>query len=133
MIIYIEKTGMFGTLTGLYFFHRRTREQEREKRTQYWREQVCLLAFCLKSFSLTLIGRTPFAKTFYKCETLRRRLYSPYRHMGADLTPHAPRFIMEGIILVRWIVQCLCCAVQVVYGRPPQTTMAKTVFTGRRR
>lgn len=46
MIIYIEKTGMFGTLTGLYFFHRRTREQEQEKRTQYWREQVCLLAFC---------------------------------------------------------------------------------------
>jgi hypothetical protein len=34
---------MFGTLVGLYFLHRKTREEEREKRTQYWREQVCLL------------------------------------------------------------------------------------------
>jgi len=31
--------GMVGTLVGLYFAHRRTREQEREKRSQYWREQ----------------------------------------------------------------------------------------------
>ncbi|KAF8590989.1 hypothetical protein K439DRAFT_1657080 [Ramaria rubella] len=34
-----EFTGMVGTLVGLFFIHRRTREQEREKRTQYWREQ----------------------------------------------------------------------------------------------
>lgn len=33
---------MLGTLVGLYFLHRKTREQEREKRTQYWREQVRL-------------------------------------------------------------------------------------------
>jgi len=31
--------GMVGTLVALYMFHRRTREAEREKRTQYWREQ----------------------------------------------------------------------------------------------
>ncbi|KAF8973317.1 hypothetical protein BDZ97DRAFT_1780804 [Flammula alnicola] len=31
--------GMTGTLTGLYFAHRKQREQERAKRAQYWREQ----------------------------------------------------------------------------------------------
>jgi len=31
--------GMLGTLVGLYFLHRRHRDQEREKRAQYWREQ----------------------------------------------------------------------------------------------
>ena len=32
--------GMFGTLFALFFLHRRARDAEREKRTQYWREQV---------------------------------------------------------------------------------------------
>jgi len=31
--------GMVGTLVGLYLLHRKSREEEREKRTQYWREQ----------------------------------------------------------------------------------------------
>jgi len=31
--------GMFGTLFALYFTHRKQRDQEREKRMQYWREQ----------------------------------------------------------------------------------------------
>ncbi|KAF4621243.1 hypothetical protein D9613_000652 [Agrocybe pediades] len=31
--------GMSGTLTGLYFAHRKQREQDRAKRAQYWREQ----------------------------------------------------------------------------------------------
>ena len=33
--------GMFGTLYGLFFLHGKQREAEREKRMQYWREQVC--------------------------------------------------------------------------------------------
>ncbi|TDL26285.1 hypothetical protein BD410DRAFT_575606 [Rickenella mellea] len=32
--------GIFGTLIGLFFVHRRQRDTEREKRMQYWREQV---------------------------------------------------------------------------------------------
>jgi len=32
--------GMFGTLFGLFFFHGKQREAEREKRMQYWREQT---------------------------------------------------------------------------------------------
>lgn len=32
--------GMFGTLYGLFFLHGKQREAEREKRMQYWREQV---------------------------------------------------------------------------------------------
>jgi len=31
---------MFGTLFALYFTHRKQRDEEREKRVQYWREQV---------------------------------------------------------------------------------------------
>lgn len=37
-----EATGAIGTLVGLYFIHRRERDSEREKRQQYWREQVSL-------------------------------------------------------------------------------------------
>lgn len=33
--------GMFATLFGLFFLHGKQREVEREKRMQYWREQVC--------------------------------------------------------------------------------------------
>lgn len=32
---------MFGTLIGLFCFHRKQRDSEREKRMQYWKEQVC--------------------------------------------------------------------------------------------
>ena len=31
---------MLGTLFGLFFLHGKQREAEREKRMQYWREQV---------------------------------------------------------------------------------------------
>ncbi|KAF8891638.1 hypothetical protein BD779DRAFT_1512250 [Infundibulicybe gibba] len=31
--------GMFGTLVGLFLVHRKQRDQERERRMQYWREQ----------------------------------------------------------------------------------------------
>ncbi len=32
--------GMAGTLVALYFVHKKHRDVEREKRLQYWREQV---------------------------------------------------------------------------------------------
>lgn len=32
--------GMFATLSGLFFFHGKQREAERERRMQYWQEQV---------------------------------------------------------------------------------------------
>ena len=35
------ESGMFGTLIGLFCFHRKQRDSEREKRMQYWKEQVC--------------------------------------------------------------------------------------------
>ncbi|KIY44376.1 hypothetical protein FISHEDRAFT_51660 [Fistulina hepatica ATCC 64428] len=31
--------GMFGTLYGLFIFHRKARDEERERRLQYWQEQ----------------------------------------------------------------------------------------------
>jgi len=34
--------GMIGTMVGLFFFHSRNRDQDREKRMQYWREQNAL-------------------------------------------------------------------------------------------
>ena len=34
---------MIGTLVGLFFIHSRYRDQDREKRMQYWREQVCVI------------------------------------------------------------------------------------------
>jgi hypothetical protein len=32
---------MFGSLFGMFVMHRRQRDEDREKRVQYWREQVC--------------------------------------------------------------------------------------------
>lgn len=32
---------IFGTFAALFIVHRRQRDDEREKRMQYWREQVC--------------------------------------------------------------------------------------------
>ena len=34
--------GIFGTLATLFIVHRKQRDAEREKRIQYWREQVRL-------------------------------------------------------------------------------------------
>jgi len=35
-------TGMFATLITLFLIHRRQRDVEREKRIQYWNEQVSI-------------------------------------------------------------------------------------------
>lgn len=35
----ISYTGIVGTLTLMFMMHRKERDQEREKRNQYWREQ----------------------------------------------------------------------------------------------
>jgi hypothetical protein len=49
----VYSAGMLGTLFGLFFAHRKQRDQEREKRLQYWREQV-KLPFSHASSSLTI-------------------------------------------------------------------------------
>ena len=40
LIMLTGHIGMAGTLVALYFVHRKDRTAEREKRLQYWREQV---------------------------------------------------------------------------------------------
>jgi len=42
VLVLIFSPGIFGTLAGLFIVHRRQRDSEREKRMQYWREQVRL-------------------------------------------------------------------------------------------
>lgn len=39
--------GMAGTLSGLFVTHRKQRDREREKRVQYWREQVSTISNCI--------------------------------------------------------------------------------------
>jgi len=51
---------MFATLFGLFFFHGKQREVEREKRMQYWREQVCATGGAICSMELTIfVDRFP--------------------------------------------------------------------------
>ena len=63
---------MLGTLVGLFILHRKQRDAERERRMQYWREQV-------RSESIFDLGgcshisRTRFIKIYLKCEKLRER------------------------------------------------------------
>ena len=46
--------GMLATLISLFMIHRRQRDQEREKRIQYWREQVGKCAWhCISPYRLT--------------------------------------------------------------------------------
>ena len=72
--------GMIGTLVVLFFVHRRQRDDEREKRLQYWREQVKKKRFFSfpQTSALTHFHtcRTLSAKTSSKCMKQPRRLYS---------------------------------------------------------
>ena len=54
--------GMIGTLVVLFFVHRRQRDDEREKRLQYWREQV------KKNFSSPSHRRAPDSPIFTPVE-----------------------------------------------------------------
>ncbi|EPQ57503.1 hypothetical protein GLOTRDRAFT_137819 [Gloeophyllum trabeum ATCC 11539] len=63
--------GMIGTLTGLFFMHGKQREQEREKRIQYWREQN---AFRQNIIQLRETTRNSFLS--YPNESPRNTVYS---------------------------------------------------------
>lgn len=58
--------GIFGTLFGLFYLHRSQRDQEREKRLQYWREQVC----CARRHALQHaqpLARTRSTRAWRRC------------------------------------------------------------------
>ena len=57
---------MFGTFIGLFCFHRKQRDSEREKRMLYWKEQVCqVIVFRNRCAHGTT--RMPFTKTSRTC------------------------------------------------------------------
>jgi len=71
--------GTFGTLVILFFVHRRQREDEREKRLQYWREQVKRFSFFPQANAPTLhfhTCRTLSVKTLCRCTKQHRLPYS---------------------------------------------------------
>jgi hypothetical protein len=70
--------GMFGTLFLLFVFHRRQRDEEREKRVQYWREQVSLLRSQLKQF-LRAVTQNAFRQNIMQMrDTATSILSSPH-------------------------------------------------------
>ncbi|KAF8200862.1 hypothetical protein BJ912DRAFT_947448 [Pholiota molesta] len=72
--------GMAGTLTGLYFAHRKQREIERSKRAQYWREQ--------NAFHQNLMNMR---------ETARESILSLPRNGGSrDLSDESQTPILQG-------------------------------------
>ena len=85
----IENTGILGTLVGLYFLHRRTREQEREKRTQYWREQVCPFP-TPDVLILTLCFKNAFRQNILQMrDTAKASLLSLSPHASESNTPRS--------------------------------------------
>jgi hypothetical protein len=76
--------GIFGTLFGLFLLHRRQRDQEREKRMQYWREQVrntvCWLLSCF-----TAAYRMRSTKISCKCDKQLVRPFFPFPETGIVL------------------------------------------------
>lgn len=76
---YIVSLGIFGTLFGLFLMHRKQRDQDRGKRMQYWREQVCLTRRLLVPLHfLHVFYRMLSTKTFYKCDSLLVRRSFPF-------------------------------------------------------
>eukprot|EP00919_Chromeraceae_sp_WS-2016_P066795 GHVR01158001.1.p1 GENE.GHVR01158001.1~~GHVR01158001.1.p1 ORF type:complete len:204 (+),score=10.83 GHVR01158001.1:286-897(+) len=70
--------GMFATLITLFILHRRQRDVEREKRLQYWREQVSVPWVLRTIVQLTFGGfRTHSDKISCKCGRLRGPLSCP--------------------------------------------------------
>ena len=80
---YNDILGMTGMLVFLFFVHGRQRENDRQKRLQYWREQVMLIMSHVRGPRLTNIVtyRTLSAKTFCRC--MKR--------------PKLPYFYKEGV------------------------------------
>jgi len=76
--------GMVGTLVGLYFIHRRTREQEREKRTQYWREQNAFRQNILQMRDTAKASLLSLALQGSENNTPRSTIYSGREHTGSD-------------------------------------------------
>jgi hypothetical protein len=74
----IMGTGMFGTLFALYFTHRKQRDEEREKRLQYWREQVWQpLVTYGERFLTVLSGQNAFHQNLQQMrETARASILS---------------------------------------------------------
>jgi len=64
---------MFGTLGMLFIFHRRQRDKEREKRIQYWREQVRVLLSLGVNAGYSFIYSIPSMKTLGRCAKPPRR------------------------------------------------------------
>ncbi|KAF8493636.1 hypothetical protein JB92DRAFT_2749951 [Gautieria morchelliformis] len=75
--------GMLGTLVGLYFLHRRTREQEREKRTQYWREQNAFRQNILQMRDTAQASLLSLSPQESESNTPRSTIYSGREHNGS--------------------------------------------------
>ena len=100
--------GMFGTLVGLFFLHGKQRDREREKRLQYWREQVIytslpslLLHICPKHESLTFLRpffafRTHSDKILCKCAILLAHHSCLYRTVQTATAAEAVRTVHEA-------------------------------------
>jgi hypothetical protein len=91
-------TGMVGTLAALFYLHSRTRDQDRAKRMQYWREQV--RSYFPRCIMLAHDGppnhRARSAKTFCRCARQRGQPSTSRtgcRATGAVVTGLDPRIV----------------------------------------
>jgi heme/copper-type cytochrome/quinol oxidase subunit 2 len=64
--------GIFGTLFGLFIFHRKQRDQERERRVQYWREQVRFLWNITPVWCLMGCGQNAFHQSLLQMRQTAR-------------------------------------------------------------
>ncbi|KAK2467751.1 hypothetical protein APHAL10511_000046 [Amanita phalloides] len=76
--------GMVGTLVGLFLLHRKQRDEEREKRVQYWREQN---AFHQNLLQMRETARASIRSLPGNTSSARSTLYS---RDGAMSEAHAP-------------------------------------------
>ena len=109
--------GMFGTLIGLFFLHSRQREKEREKRNQYWREQVsytyiCIVIHKLIKLPLYLLmsNRMLSVKTFSRCETLLELHSFRFRWARIRMEPTARGARFTVVMVFRQRTQTYRCS-----------------------
>jgi hypothetical protein len=72
-LVELFPTGMFALLISMFVFHGKQREAEREKRMQYWREQVChISSFFYWSHTKPLATQTAFRQNILQMRETAR-------------------------------------------------------------
>lgn len=119
---------MFGTMFALFYVHRSQRDREREKRMQYWREQVSYMPHFLYGHYLTF-SRTHSIKAWLKCGIMLAILSCLWATGIAQSMPTT--WMIHSNHRIRLLSRHLACGTSMrVWGRKIWTRTTDTTEDG---